>query len=117
MVWVAGAIAGLASSTVTVTRRVGSYVAGDFGPTATETLTLRGVVHPATGADMKKLPEGERVEGAIRVYTLERVRLSSRASGDLADRILHNGVEYEAATVEDWSTFGYYLTIATRVEG
>lgn len=117
MVWVAGAIAGLSTGAVTVRRRSGAYVAGDFVASADETLTLRGLVHPATGADLKKLPEGERTEGVVRVYTIERIRLSDRTTGQLADRITYGGVEYEARTVEDWAAFGYYLTLAGRVEG
>lgn len=89
----------------------GYYVTDDATPIA-----ARGNVQPSTPDDLKRLPEGSRVDGAITIWGAFRVSDGCRlelsnggAPNSSPDRIIWNGIVYEVAAVEHWARHRRYI--------
>jgi hypothetical protein len=75
------------------------------------TLPFCGVVTPASGAELKRIPEGERMSGSISIVTT--FVLYSGKSGYSADVVTWNGAAYTVIDVMDYSRFGAGFVQAT----
>ena len=76
-----------------------------------ETFSASGLIHPGTAEMLQLLPEEERKEAFITVYTdfaLSTGDPGSGASFTGTDRIHWNGKVWRVVRVRDWSGFGYY---------
>jgi len=80
----------------------------------------RGCIHPGTAEALKLLPEEERQEACIVIYT--DYPLSTGIPEDAgvsfigADRIRWNGQTWRVVKVRDWSAFGYVQALAVKME-
>lgn len=68
--------------------------------------TVIGTVQPASGRDLRRLPEGLREAGAITLYAPAEIRLN--------DTVTHAGRRYSVGHVEAWPRGGYWRAIATE---
>ena len=85
---------------------------------AVQTLQASGCVHPGTPEMIQLLPEEERHEEFIAVYTDFSLSLGENdgdAEYSVPDRILWNGKTWRVVRVEDWSVFGYIQALAVRM--
>lgn len=116
LVPVDSAINALASGTYTVTRYgAGSYSNGGATLGSSSTFTIRASVQPATGRELQRLPEGERVRDWLAIWTPTLLRTQEGSSAP--DRISIDGYTYEVAIVDDWmSEGGYCKAIAQRLD-
>ena len=76
-----------------------------------------GCIHPGTPEMIQLLPEEERHEEFIAIYTDFALRLGENdggASYSTPDRILWNGKEWRVVRVRDWERFGYFQGLAVR---
>jgi hypothetical protein len=99
------------SSTFTIYRT--TEVVGDNGRKTTQALppqTVTGVVVPG-GLRLVRKEEGDRVSGAITVYS--RCRLIPRTRTTPPDEIVYRGRRYIVTAVDDWSAFGSGFYTAT----
>ena len=86
----------------------------------TETIRASGCVHPGTPETLRLLPEEEKAETFIVVYTDQA--LSAGAPEDAGacftapDRILWNGRVWRVVRVRDWHMFGYCQALAVLIE-
>ena len=83
-----------------------------------ETLPASGCVHPGTPEMVQLLPEEERHEEFIAVYTDFPLSLGENGGGETystPDRILWNGAVWRVVRVRDWSMFGYYQGLAVKM--
>ena len=75
-----------------------------------------GCIHPGTAEALKLLPEEERQEACIVIYTdyplSTGVPEDAGASFTGADRIRWNGRTWRVVKVRDWSAFGYVQALA-----
>ncbi len=85
-----------------------------------EKTPARGCVHPGTPETLRLLPEEEKAETFIAVYT--DYKLSTGAPEDAGacftapDRILWNGRVWRVVRVRDWHMFGYCQALAVLIE-
>ena len=83
-----------------------------------QTLPASGCIHPGTPEMLQLLPEEERHEEFIAVYTGFPLRLGEN-SGEITytvpDRILWNGETWRVVRVRDWSVFGYCRAFAVKI--
>ena len=85
---------------------------------ATEVLPASGTIHPGTPEMIQLLPEEDRSEEFIAVYTGFPLRLGENDGGaayTVPDRILWNGETWRVVKVRSWEMFGYYQGLAIRV--
>lgn len=103
------------ASTYTVTRSSASAYGADgrLDAGTTSTLTVRAVVQPVTGRDLKRLPEGLRTDDVRQVFTA--TELKTQGAGQDPDSIAIGGEDYEVQTVERWADLGgYWRAIVMR---
>ena len=92
-----------------------SYVRGVEGTTSrSQTFQAMGCVHPGTPEMIQMVPEEDRHEEFIVVYTDFALSLGADHGATYTgpDRIHWNGESWRVVRVRDWSTFGYYQAIA-----
>ena len=85
---------------------------------AVQTLPASGCIHPGTPEMLQLLPEEERHEEFITVYTNFALSLGENEGGETyrtPDRILWNGETWRIVQVKDWSVFGYYHGLAVKM--
>ena len=82
------------------------------------TLPVSGCVHPGTPETLQLLPEEERHEEYIEVYTSFPLSVGENDGGAeyaAPDRILWNGKIWRVIRVRDWSGFGYIQALAVKM--
>lgn len=105
----------LGAQIIRVTRRSGGWVKGEFVPTGKEELEgVHAIVTVAQPKDLVLIPEGDRVTGALKVLTHDRL-LQTRDDG-LGDIVTYHGTRYKVSTVSDDSYYGFYRSVCTRLE-
>jgi hypothetical protein len=68
------------------------------------------------GKDLERLPEGQRSNGAVKIYTQAELNTADSPGQVPADLLLYEGTRYEVATLDDWVTHGGFRKyIGTRV--
>ena len=83
-----------------------------------QVLQASGCIHPGTPEMVQLLPEEERHEEFIAVYTDFALSLGENGGGaiySVPDRILWKGEAWRVVKVRDWSELGYYQGYAVRV--
>lgn len=63
-----------------------------------------GSVQPAAGKDLAQLPEAERVEGTLSIWT--SFRLTERTETTQADIVLWQGQHHRVVKILSWSHYG-----------
>jgi hypothetical protein len=71
-------------------------------------------VQPLAGAELQRLPEGERVEDYLELYTAAELRTADTATGALADELVIDGVPYEVERVHPWGTTAGFMKCVIR---
>ena len=85
---------------------------------AVRELPASGCIHPGTPEMLRLLPEENRREDFITIYTDFPLTLGENGGGvnyTTPDRIRWNGETWRVVRVRDWSMFGYYQALAIRV--
>ena len=85
---------------------------------ATQTLAASGCIHPGTPEMIQLLPEEDRHEEFIAVYTgfaLNKGENDGGANYTTPDRILWNGETWRVVKVRYWAMFGYYQCLAVKM--
>ncbi len=83
-----------------------------------QTLPASGCIHPGTPEMLQLLPEEERAEEYIAVYTGFALSLGENGGGatyTVPDRILWNGQTWRVVKVRNWSMFGYVQALAVKM--
>ena len=77
-----------------------------------------GCIHPGTPEMIQLLPEEERHEEFIAIYTDFALSLGSDHGSTYTgpDRIRWNGETWRVVRVRDWAMFGYYQALAVRLQ-
>ena len=84
----------------------------------TREMAATGCIHPGTPEMLELLPEEERREDFIAVYTgfnLSTGENYGRGVYTAPDRIIWQGKEYRVVRVRNWQAFGYTQALAVRV--
>ena len=90
---------------------------GESVPSA-QTLSASGCIHPGTPEMIQLLPEEERHEEFIAVYTDFALSMGENGGGvtySTPDRILWNGDTWRVVKVRSWEMFGYYQALAVKM--
>ena len=85
---------------------------------AVQTIPASGCIHPGTPEMLQLLPEEERREEFIAVYTDFALSLGENQGGatySVPDRIVWNGEAWRVVRVRNWSMFGYYAGYAVKM--
>lgn len=106
----------LGAQIVTVKRTYAGWKDGVFCRNAMEnTLQITAFVTVAQPKDLKMLPEGDRVSGAMRFLTTEE--LHATRNNSISDEIIWRGARFKILTVTPDIDYGFYRAIGTRLDG
>ena len=107
-------------STAFIVERI-TYTRNRGGTTSCSITTqAQGCIHPGTPEMIRLLPEEEKNEQFIVIYTDYALgtgmpETNETASFTGADRILWNGQTWRVVRVRDWQGFGYCQAFAVRI--
>ena len=103
------------SQSITVYRQNGDWVGGRWTPGTPTQLTVAGVITIPKETDLEQVPEGDRMKGAICVYT-QTPLVVSNVNGT-SDQVLwtNDGNLYRAAQLYPFADYGYYKCICIRM--
>ena len=106
------------SQKITILRKTGSWVDGawELSEQPTE-LAMRGIVTLAKAKDLQQVPEGDRITGAIRILTTERIYVTDGPAYDTTDMVYWRGAKYRVLTVTPDVDYGFYRSIGARLDG
>ena len=79
-----------------------------------------GCIHPGTPDVLKLLPEEERHETLIEIYTAFPLSLGENPGGNTwtaADRIAWDGRTWKLIRLQEWPAFGYCRGLAVLSDG
>ena len=85
----------------------------------TRSMAASGCIHPGSPEMIQLLPEEDRSEDFIAVYTDFTLSLGENDGGityTTPDRIVWNGQTWRLVHLKDWPTFNYYQGVAVRVK-
>ena len=81
-------------------------------------LPASGCIHPGSPEMLQLLPEEERHEEFIAVYTAFPLSLGENGGGveySVPDRVLRNGETWRVVQVKNWGTFGFVQALAVKM--
>lgn len=113
-----GGIAGLAVDAMArpatrLRQSPGAYVDGQWVEGATISEAIRAVVQDPKEADIRQLPEGERVEAYGTIWTRAELRTADETAGTEADRVVTEaGATYKITRVSERTEAGFTRAIA-----
>lgn len=88
-------------------RSTGYYDRGSYVRADPDLSWHRGNIQPASQADVLRLPEGSRTDGAVVLFTDVEMR-TYEAPNTLADRVMYGGVEYTVSNASVWESHKKY---------
>ena len=83
-----------------------------------QTLPASGSIHPGAPEMVQLLPEEDRAEEFIVIYTGFALSIGENDGGaeyTVPDRILWNGETWRVVRLRNWSAFGYYQGYAVKI--
>ena len=107
----------LGSITFTVERSVWKRDQGENVLLAKSTASAVGCIHPGTAETLSQLPEEDRHEEHIVIYTAYPLSLGQNdgITFTVPDRILWNSQTWRVVRIRDWSAFGYIQALAVLI--
>lgn len=96
-------------------RTTGQWVNGEYIQTKAVPLTCVGIVTVAKPKDLQLLPEGDRLEGAMKFLTT--VQLFQTNDKTVSDVVEWRGAKYKILTVTPDIDYGFFRSIGIRLEG
>lgn len=108
-------IGDLQTGTYTVTRvAAGTRELGRYTHGAVTTFTVVAGIEPVTGRELKDLPEGQRGDEVVKIYTATELR--TRTAGGEPDVITYRGEPWTVTGSTFWEGFGesHYECTACR---
>ena len=108
----------LGGTSFTVERTVYKRDQEESSPIARSRISAAGCVHPGPPELLRQLPEEDRAEEYIAVYTAFALSLGSDDGPTYSgpDRILWNGGTWRVVRVKPWPAFGFVSALAVRTE-
>lgn len=109
------------AQTFSILRSSGTWVKGDWENIETA-IQSYGAMQPATDRELQMLPEGDRISGALSVWSSAPLYTTGTVgqndpNAHISDLILWHGEKYRVLGVKPWQDDGYYRAIATRMSG
>jgi len=102
---------------LTINRSIGTFQLGGWAETTSQIHTT-GVVDVASDRDLRQVPEGDRVEGAMAFFVTDEVYLSRQApQPGTSDTITWRGDTYRLVRISTFQDYGYSKAVGVRERG
>ena len=108
-------------SSFTIIRTTGSFVGGGWQPNAPKTIPALGAVRNVGGKQLEQLPEEDRNGEILSFRSLTQMftTTTNNADGNMqtSDVLLYQGSHYRVISSKNYIEQGYWLAMASRMEG
>lgn len=102
----------------TVYRSNGSFIKGVWTEGTPEKIEMVGVVVVMSSRDIRQLPEGDRVTGAMTFYTQRALYVTHTGQYQgISDKIYWRNNYYKLFSVSPWVDYGFYSAHGERILG
>ena len=109
----------------TIVRSVGSFVKGVWTEGTPTSISVVGTISVASNKELRQLPEGDRIQGAMVFHSTEQIYTTRVGAGTgrrattsgISDKILWRGDYYKVLNVSPYVDYGYYKAIGERIAG
>lgn len=113
---------GLTTRTVVVSRfEAGEWVKGVYEKGAESILEIQASVQPLDPNELLQLPEGRRTHESIKIFTDIELHTANTTTGEQADMLEIDGIQFEIHKVERWmlpgSAQNHYKVVAVKRTG
>lgn len=106
------AIDAIANPATLKRRAPGAYLEGLWTKGAETQTPIRAAIQAPSERDLRELPEGERTEGTVAIWSRSELRVADEDTGTEADRIIGAGGDtYKIVRVSDRTEAGFYRAI------
>lgn len=102
------------NTTFKVKKVIGTYWERGIATEKRSSLTVTGIVLPASPHDLEMLPEGDRVKGA-KTFVTDAIPLEIGNTHRTADICEWGGRDYKIISAWDYSIGSYYKALGTLV--
>lgn len=103
-----------------IKRSSGSYQLDGWVDVIT-TVPMYGAIQPSSSKDLDQVPEGDRIKGAITVWSTQPIYTTRRGTGandgGLSDIIVWQGEDHRVAGLLPWNENGFFRAVAVRMKG
>ena len=102
---------------ITVKRYAAKWTDGEYTRDEDNPIifTVAAIVTVAQPKDLQQIPEGDRVQGAMKFSTNTELHVTSGEA--LSDELIWRGARYKILTVTPDIDYGFYRAIGTRLDG
>lgn len=101
-----------------VYRSTGSFIDGVWTESTPKRIQMYGVIVVANARELRMVPEGDRIQGAMDFYSLSPLYVTRTGqSQGTSDKILWRGDYYKLLSVRNWIDFGFYSATGERIAG
>jgi hypothetical protein len=97
----------------------GKWENGRFEASSTN-IKMPAVVTSAKDRDLKMIPNGDMITGAITIRTndpLYTTHLEGNKGAGFSDEIVYHGENWKVVSVQNMSEYGYFRSVAVRKRG
>ena len=110
------------SQSFIVYRKQGTWISGEFvHDDPVPTITMLGVILPASALELMQLPEGDRSTATMCFYSDQEIFTTHQAIGGepagTSDEIEWHGDKYRVLSVNPYGDFGFWKAYAVYMEG
>ncbi|MCP4967435.1 MAG: hypothetical protein GY926_19655 [bacterium] len=99
------------------TRAAASFVNGELVPGAETSRTTKLLIYPMTGRELMRLPENERQQSKVTIFSAETFHSGDRSDQVPAEIIEYGGDDYEIDKREAWTDQGKYWQGSATLKG
>lgn len=90
---------------------------GQFVPGAATPTTIKAVIQAASEKDLRVLPEGERTDGYVTIWSLVELRTADEDAGTVADEVTGpEGEAFRIVKVGYRSEAGFWRCIGRKID-
>lgn len=110
----------LNSQTFKVYRSSGSFVGGRWIESIQSPpyFEIKGIVTPSSEKELKQIPEGDQIVGAMTFYTSEPLLTTHKdTNSGVSDKVEFDGELYKIISLLPWKNYGFYVSVGERIKG
>ncbi len=101
-----------------VYRSTGSFIKGVWTEGTTTVIEMVGVVTVMSSKDLRQIPEGDRITGAMTFYAQGELFVTRDGQYlGTSDKIYWRGNYYKLFSVSPWVDYGFYSAHGDRILG
>lgn len=108
--------------TFTVYRNIGFWSSEGIFETSETSFRTTGVITPLKTKELDQLPEGDRIQGGVNIYTnvalfTTHLKAAATTDGYVSDEVVWQNERWKIVNTANFVDYGYYKSVSTRKLG